>query len=252
MISAVILTHNEEKNIEGCLEAVKWCDEIIVIDDLSTDKTVELAKKQGAVVFSRNLNGNFSEQRNFGLSKAKGEWVLFIDADERVSEALWFEIMQHTNSPIGINEGYFLKRRDSIWNRELNFGETGNIKLLKVAKKRSGNWEGSVHEVWKVKGKTAVLNNPLMHYPHINVAKFLNEVNFYTDIRSRELFENKTKASILSVIVFPTVKFMQNYLFRQGFRDGIAGLLLAIMMSFHSFLVRSKLWLLWNKDRKQK
>lgn len=252
MISAIILTHNEEKNIKECLETVKWCDEIIVIDDVSTDRTVELAKKQGAVVFSRKLDGNFSDQRNFGLSKAKGEWVLFIDADERVSEALWFEIMQHTNSPIGVNVGFFIKRKDTIWNHELNFGETGSIKLLKLAKKGSGNWERSVHEIWKVKGNTAVLNNPLMHYPHINVAKFLKEINFYTGLRARELFENRTKASFLSIIFFPTGKFLQNYLFRQGFRDGIPGLLLALMMSFHSFLVRSKLWLLWNNDTKRK
>lgn len=247
MISAVILTHNEEKNIGSCLETVKWCDEILVIDDESTDKTIGVANKHGAQVYSRPLNGNFADQRNFGLSKAQGDWVIFIDADERVSEALWFEIMQHTNSPNRENAGFYIKRKDTIWNRELKYGETGNIKLLKLAKKTAGFWEGSVHEKWKVKGSTEMLKNPLMHYPHINISKFLTEINFYTDLRSRELFDKKVKTSFLSIIVYPVGKFIQNFFFKQGFRDGVPGLLLALMMSFHSFLARAKLWLLWDK-----
>src|SRR5579862_3720199 len=100
MISAVILTKNEEKNIEACLDSVSWCDEKIVIDDHSTDKTVDLAKKKDAKVYIRTMYNNFSDQRNYGLEKAKGDWILFIDADERVSSALWYEIMAHTNESI--------------------------------------------------------------------------------------------------------------------------------------------------------
>src|ERR1700722_13133913 len=100
MISAVILTKNEEKNIGACLDSTSWCDEKIVIDDHSTDKTVEIAKKRGATVISHSMQNDFSGQRNFGLEKAKGDWVFFIDADERVSSALWYEIMQHTSESI--------------------------------------------------------------------------------------------------------------------------------------------------------
>src|SRR5581483_6231991 len=100
MISAVILTKNEEKNIGACLDSVSWCDERIVIDDHSRDKTVDIAKEKGATVFTRLMENDFSGQRNFGLQKAQGEWVFFIDADERVSSALWYEIMQHTSESI--------------------------------------------------------------------------------------------------------------------------------------------------------
>ena len=83
-VSAVVLTHNEENNIADCLENLAWCNEIIVIDDNSEDRTVEIAKRYGVIIYSHSLDGDFSKQRNFGLQKAKNEWVLFVDADERV------------------------------------------------------------------------------------------------------------------------------------------------------------------------
>src|SRR3990167_2567557 len=98
MISAVILTHNDESTIDRTLESVSWCDEVIVVDDDSTDETVSIAKKFGAEVYSQTLNGDFSLQRNFGLTKAKGEWVLYVDSDEVVTTELGKEIrflMQH-------------------------------------------------------------------------------------------------------------------------------------------------------------
>src|SRR5579863_116306 len=119
MISAVILTRNEEKNIGACLDSISWCDEKIVIDDHSQDKTVEIAKKKGAKVFLRLMNNDFSEQRNYGLEKAKGDWVLFIDADERISSALWYEIMQHTSESIEDYVGFYIRREDTMWGKVL-------------------------------------------------------------------------------------------------------------------------------------
>jgi len=249
MISAVIITKNEEKNIGRCLDSVSWCDEWIVIDDLSQDKTIDIAKKKGASVFTHTMYDDFSEQRNFGLEKAKGDWILFIDADERVSSALWYEIMQHTSESIADTIGYYVKRQDTMWGRILKHGETGNVILLRLAKKGSGKWEGRVHERWNIQGRTQILRNPLDHFPHSTVADFLKEVNFYTDLRAEELFKNKTKSNWFSIIAYPKAKFIVNYFFKGGFLDGLPGLVVALMMSFHSFLVRGKLWLLWQKEK---
>ncbi len=250
MISVVILTKNEENNIAECLQNLSWCDERIVIDDESTDKTVHISKKHGATVYSHLSNGDFASQRNFGLEKAKGEWVLFIDADERVSDALAYEIMQHVNNAIDPYSGYFLKRIDKMWNSNLEHGEIGGIQLLRLAKKEAGHWIGKVHEKWQVKGTTHTLNNPLIHYPHQAITEFLQEINIYTDIRANELYENKITSNFFTIILYPTSKFIYNYFLRRGFQDGIPGLIIAIMMSFHSFLVRGKLWLLWQKKPK--
>lgn len=252
MISAVVLTKNEENNIVECLKLLKWCDQIIVIDDNSEDRTVEIAKKLGAKVFIHLLDGDFSQQRNFGLFKSKNDWVLFIDADERVTEALASEISNliHSTSSGQISnqyDGFYIRRRDFMWGRELKYGETGNIKLLRLAKKNKGKWEGKVHEEWKVKGRIGELKNPILHYPHQTITEFLKEVNFYTDIRAKELYEKGVKVNFFSIISYPKLKFFNNYFLKLGFLDGTAGLVHALMMSFHSFLVRGKLWLLWKR-----
>jgi glycosyltransferase involved in cell wall biosynthesis len=249
MITAVVLTKNEEKNIKECLESIKWCDEIILIDDESKDKTVKIAQNYKAKVFVNPLKNNFATQRNFGLKKAIGDWVFFIDADERVSEALWFEIMQHTNSSISDVSGFYIKRKDIIWGKELKFGETGNTKLLRLARREAGEWVGHVHEEWAIKGKKVTLKKELIHYPHQSVKEFLSEVNYYTDLRADELYRKGIKGSWIIIVLYPVGKFIKTYVAQQGFRDGVPGLITALMMSFHSFLVRSKLW---NKYRKSK
>ncbi|OGH23757.1 MAG: hypothetical protein A2958_03330 [Candidatus Levybacteria bacterium RIFCSPLOWO2_01_FULL_38_13] len=247
MISAVILTKNEEKNIEDCIKSVKWCDEIILIDDNSTDKTREIAEELGAKVFRRDLNGDFFSQRNFGLEKAKNEWVFFVDADERVTPSLCEEIIGLTNNPINQCSGFYIKRRDFTWGKELKHGETGNIWLLRLARKLQGKWEGKIHEEWKIKGKVGKLENSLYHYPHQTVNEFLTEINFYTNLRAKELFEKKVRSGFLEIIIYTKGKFILNYFLKLGFLDGIRGLIYALMMSFHSFLVRGKLWQLWQK-----
>jgi glycosyltransferase involved in cell wall biosynthesis len=247
MISAVVLTHNEEKNIKDCLVSLSWCDEIIVIDDNSTDKTVDIIKKTKANLYVRALNNNFSDQRNFGLSKTKGEWVLFVDADERVTSQLWYEIMQHSNQSINNEAGFYIKRQDYMWGRKLRYGETGNVKFVRFAKKDAGKWEGAVHEEWKINGNLATLKNPLLHYPHKNIVNFLNEINHYTDIRAEELYNKKVKLFWPTILIYPSAKFILNYIFKLGFLDGVPGLIFALIMSFHSFLVRGKLWLLLYK-----
>ncbi len=131
----------------------------------------------------------------------------------------------------------------------MRYGETGSIKLLRLAKKDSGIWEGKVHERWKVKGKVWELKNPLLHCPHQTISEFLSEINFYSTIRTQELFDQGVKTSVWQIIIYPLGKFIQNYFFKRGFLDGIPGFVVATIMSFHSFLVRGKLWQLWEKNK---
>lgn len=242
-ISAVILTKNEEQNITDCLKTLSWCDEIIVVDDNSIDKTAKLAEKFGANVFVHSLANDFSRQRNFGLQKTAADWILFIDADERVNDALQGEISQRINL-ISENTGYVIKRRDIMWGKELKFGETANLKLLRLAKKNTGIWSGAVHEKWRIKGNIGELRNSLIHYPHQTLKKFIGEINFYTDLRAIELYKQGKKANWVYVLVYPIGKFLFNYFLKGGIFDGVRGLLVAIAMSLHSFLVRAKLYML--------
>lgn len=240
MITAVVLTKNEEKNIVDCLESLKFCDEILVIDDNSEDRTEEIAKSFNAQVIKHSLDNDFSSQRNFGLEKASNDWVFFVDADERISDILSKEIIYATSR--SKYNGFLLKRNDIIWSKKLKHGETGQINLLRLARKDSGKWEGKVHEQWKVNGELGTLSNPLDHYPHQTITEFLKEINYYTDIRAKELFSKGVEVKWYHVVLYPKAKFIVNFFLRLGFLDGPQGFVFAIMMSFHSFLVRGKLW----------
>ena len=156
--------------------------------------------------------------------------------------------MQVINEPFDSINGYYLYRKDTMWGKVLQYGETGHTKLLRLAKKSTGEWKGLVHETWDIKGKKKVLRNHLDHFPHSSVTEFLREINYYTDVRAHELYEKKVRATWWMVLLYPVGKFIGNYYFKAGFRDGVPGFIVAMLMSFHSFLVRSKLWRLQIKS----
>ena len=247
-LSAVVLTKNEEENLRDCLESLKFCDEVIVIDDESKDKTVNIAKESGAKIFIRPLGGDFSAQRNLGLEKATNRWVLFVDADERVSQKLEEEILDEINRPGNPHVGYYMRRDDYLWGKKLKFGETANLLFLRLARKSGGKWERCVHEVWKVTGRTKTLNSPLLHYPHQTLREFIKDINFHSDLDVDAKKKEGKKSNLMKIIFWPRGKFINNWIFRLGFLDGNRGFMLALMMSFHSFLSWSKLWI-YQKQR---
>lgn len=240
MISAVVLTHNNASTIGETLKSLSWADEIIIIDDNSTDETVALVKKRGEKAYAHALGGDFASQRNFGLAKARGEWVLFVDSDEVVSSALVQEVKTRTKD-LQI-AGYYIARKDILWGKMLAHGEVGGIRLLRLAKKDAGRWVRPVHEVWEIKGKTEELVHPLLHYPHPDVAQFLSDIDRYSTINANYFYAQQKHTQAWQIAVYPTAKFFLNYVWRMGFLDGMQGAILAIMMSFHSFLTRAKLY----------
>lgn len=242
MISAVVLTRNDEAVLARCLESLLWCDEVVTVDDNSTDGTVAVAKKYGAKVFTHALNNDFAAQRNFGMKKAEGEWVLFVDSDEVVSEELKKEVNQTVNGKRQTVKGYFIRRKDFWGGKWLTQGETANVRILRLGRKDAGKWEQPVHEEWKIVGVVGTLVHPLLHYPHQNVAQFLEKVNRYSTFYARHLHSQGVREPAWHIVVKPTAKFFVNYLWRLGFLDGTAGMAHALIMSLHSFLVRGKLW----------
>jgi glycosyltransferase involved in cell wall biosynthesis len=242
MISAVILSHNDQDSIARTLASVSWCDERIVIDDFSSDKTTQIAKKQKATVYQHHVNDDFAAQRNFGLEKTKGDWVLFIDSDEVVSPELAGEIQEKITSNYS---GFYVKRQDWLFGKALQHGETARVRLLRLAKKNAGMWGRPVHETWNITGEVGEFDHPLDHFPHQNVAQFISEINWYSSLNAKYLFEQKTHVSWWQILIYPKAKFFKDYFWYCGFLDGTAGAVVALTMSFHSFLTRAKLYLLW-------
>ncbi|MBI5019004.1 glycosyltransferase family 2 protein [Candidatus Gottesmanbacteria bacterium] len=239
-ISAVVLTQNCASTLAATLESLSFCDEIIVIDDHSTDDSGAIAKKYDAVVYTRSLDGDFAAQRNFGLAKATHDWVLFIDSDEVVSQALAHEIREAIQS-VDV-KGFYVKRRDILWGTPMVHGETADVRLLRLAKKGSGKWTRPVHEVWNVTGVVGTLEHPLDHTPHPSVADFLSDINHYSTINAAHFYKSGVRVTVWQIIGYPIAKFIRNYVIKRGYKDGTPGIIVALMMSFHSFLTRSKLW----------
>ena len=240
-VTAVVLTKNEEDNLSVCLESISWADEIVVIDDYSSDNTFNVARKHGAKIFERRLNNNFAQQRNFGLTKAKNKWVLFIDADEVVSSELKNSIKQILKH--SINDGYTVVRKNYFHQKELNYGEWGRTELVRIGRKKAGIWQRAVHEYWAI-NDVGRLNGTLIHYSPKNIKDFVSKLGRYSKLHAEENIREGKNANSYKVIVYPLGKFIKNYLLKQGYKDGIQGFIMAVMMSFHSFLAWGQLWLL--------
>jgi len=243
-LSVVILTKNEQENIEKALKSVLFADEIIIIDDNSIDETLDIAKKYTSNIIKKSVSGNFSNQRNYGIQKSKGEWILFLDADEEVTYELKNEIQLFLKSEMNYSCVY-IKRRDYWWGKELKYGEVQKVYkngLIRLIKRNSGKWEGLVHEKYLFDGLSLKLNSFIKHYPHPTIRQFIEDINFYSNMRAIELKDNNKKTNVFDISFTPLFKFIDNYFFKLGFLDGVQGFVYSFLMSFHSFLVRAKLY----------
>jgi glycosyltransferase involved in cell wall biosynthesis len=238
-LSIVILTKNEEKNLEKLLPSLSFAEEIVIVDDNSEDKTISVAEDYGARVYKRKLNNDFAAQRNYGLAKAKGDWILFLDADEEITPELGREIEQ-----VAGHDGYYIKRQDKLWGKLMTGTEAGRTRLIRLIKRGKGKWVRRVHEYLVEPKTTATLENALIHSPHTTLNEFIKDVNYYSTIHALENRREGKKSSLFKIIFFPSVKFLYNWLVLGGYKDGSQGFVVSLVMSLHSFLSWSKLWLM--------
>lgn len=242
-LTAVVLTHNNQDHVIDCLESLNWCPHILVIDDYSTDYTVDLISQRGIQVLQHRLGQNFSQHRNFALSHVETEWAIFIDSDERVTTKLAKEIQSKLiEDPNAV--AYRLHRYDYFLGKHLAHGDTGNWNQVRLGKVKQGKWHSPVHETWEFSGHIGQLDNYLVHYPHPTISNFIEDINFYTTIRAKELFSQGKVSTWWHIILYPCAKFIRSYFFEKGYLDGVHGFVHAMLMTFHSFLVRSKLYVL--------
>lgn len=182
------------------------------------------------------------------LTKAKTTWVLFVDSDEKISQNLKKEILEVIQS--SEYDAYYVPRLDIFMGRELRHGETGHARFVRLAKKDFGRWIRPVHETWIPSSKNkeiGTLQHPLIHESHPTISSFLEKINNYSTIDADYRFKQGVKSSLWQIWVYPMAKFIYNYFFKLGILDGTPGTIMAIMMSFHSYLTWTKLYLLWHK-----
>lgn len=246
-LSVIIIAKNAENDIVDAVSSVKFADEIVVIDNGSEDRTVEISQKQGVKVFLSSSN-DFSEQRNFGLKKAKGDWVLYIDTDERVSSELAENIRQVVSEKKDFS-AYKIKRKNFYYGAyEWPFIE----KLERLfEKKKLNGWYGKLHESPKVTGEIGELDGFLLHYTHRDLTSMLQKTIEWSKIEA----ELRIGASHPKMTWwrFPRVMisaFFDSYVKQGGWRVGTVGLVESIYQSFSIFITYARLWELQKSNKK--
>ncbi len=238
-ISGVLITFNEEKNMEECLSGLNFCDEIIVVDSESVDRTAEIARKMGARVYTHAFS-NFSDQKNYGIGQAIGEWVFLIDADERVSGALGEEIKRTVSD--AKFEAYEVLRRNRIFGRWMAHGINSGDFQLRLVKKNKAVFQGLVHERISLDEKVGKLKNRLLHHSTPSIASYMNKLNVYTELEVQILKSRNEKPSIHQLKWRPLMVFIRTAFLKRGVLDGTEGLFFAILSAYYDFVNRAKHW----------
>jgi (heptosyl)LPS beta-1,4-glucosyltransferase len=254
MISAVINTLNEEKNLERCLKCLSWVDEIVVCDDGSVDRTVEIAKQFGAKIYHHKFAGFVEAARNFAIEKAMGGWILVVDADEEIPSILASKLKEIANTKFArakkmlrVEPDFVRISRKNIifgkWVRHSGWWPDYNVRFFKKGKVK---WQEKIHEVPKTEGRGFELEAKeglaIVHYNYNSIGQFLDRLNRYTEIEAQDLIKEGYKFDWRDLISKPTGEFLSRFFARQGYKDGLHGLVLAVLQSFSFFVAYLKVW----------
>lgn len=242
-LSVVISAFNEEDKIRDCLESIKWADEIVFVDNSSTDKTAQIAKQYTSKIFTRPNNPMLNVNKNFGFSKATGEWILSLDADERVTPELAKEIKLVVSSQSSV-VGYWIPRKNIIFGKWIEHTGWYPDYQLRLFKKGKGKFpEVHVHEMIKVPGQTKKLANHIEHLNYQTISQFLYKLsNIYTPNEAQILIKNGYQFNWLDSIKMPAKEFINRFFAEKGYRDGLHGLVLSLLMAFYHLIIFVTIW----------
>ena len=242
-ISAVIITKNEEHNIRECLKSVDWVDQIVVVDAESHDRTQEIAKEFTGQLFVRPWPG-FGAQKNFGIDQARSDWILILDADERVSSELQAEIQNLLHSwSVADPVAFEVPRRNIFYGKWVRWGGAYpdcQIRLFRKGKAKYNDVE--VHENLLVSGEVGVLKGYFDHYTERQIVDHFRKFNLYTTLAARQKRKSTDQVHWHHLLFNPLIVFLKTYLLRRGFRDGIRGFIFAVFASMYTFVKYAKLW----------
>jgi glycosyltransferase involved in cell wall biosynthesis len=240
-LSVTIITKNEASDIQGALASVAWADEVVVVDAESTDDTAALATACGARVVLRAWPG-YSAQKNFAASLTTHDWILSLDADERVTPALADEI-RHLLDTTPAHQAYRIPRVTWHLGRWVRSTDWYPDYQLRLYDRRAAEWTGRyVHEGIRVTGTIGRLRHELEHFAYRDIADHLETMDRYTTLAARQMHEAGRRASALSVALHPPFAFFRNYVLRGGFRDGAPGFIVSAMNAYYVLLKFAKLW----------
>jgi glycosyltransferase involved in cell wall biosynthesis len=247
-LTATVITRNESRHIGDALRSLSWADEIVVVDSHSTDDTVAIARRHATRVELREWEG-YGAQKNYAADVASNDWILSIDADERVTPALAGEIQSVLRrGPEAA--GYRIPRRTWYLGRWIRTTDWYPDYQLRLYDRRAGRWNTSrVHESVELRGRRGMLAHALDHYAYRDISHHLATIDRYTTLAAEQWNAEGRRTTALAIAVHPPLAFLRNYLLRGGIRDGAAGLLVSVLNSYYVFLKFAKLWELQQSAR---
>ncbi|MDX8572505.1 glycosyltransferase family 2 protein [Elizabethkingia sp. HX QKY] len=233
-VSGLIITYNEERNIAAVLSCFNFCDEIIVVDSFSTDKTVETAQQNPKVKVYQQEFVDYTKQRNKALSLAENDWVFFLDGDERTTPDLEKEIIETINNKDS-KDAYYIYRIFFVGQKKINFSGTQNDKNFRLFRKSKAFYTETkkVHETLEVQGSTGILKHKLLHYSFEDFESFKKKMVYYGLLKGTELVEKGKKYSVFTRWSKVAFKFIKTYFLKLGILDGIDGLKISYLQSLY-------------------
>ena len=249
-VSAIVVCFNEEENIGACLASLSWCDEIVVVDSFSTDRTVEIARQYTDRVIQRKWAG-YRDQKAFAHSLVTKDWVLLVDADERVTPELRNEMQQAINQDGGRYSGYAVPRLVFYLGRWWRRGGWYPDYDIRLFRRERATWGGSdPHEKILVGGPVRRLRSPLHHFSYRNMEDHLARINRFTTVSSGELRKEGRRWRWTDALFRPAFRFFKFYILKRGFMEGFGGFYVAVMAAVYVFLRYAKLWELELEEKK--
>jgi glycosyltransferase involved in cell wall biosynthesis len=240
-ISATIITFNEENNIKRCIKSLDFCDEIIVVDSLSNDNTCAIAKELGVKVINQKFLGHIA-QKQLAVDNCNNDWILSLDADEEVSKELKESILTLVTSDL-VNDAYSMNRVSFHLGRWIRYGGWYPDKKVRLFNKLKASWGGyNPHDKVIVNGSVGHLKGDLLHYVFDDLRHNIDTNNSYSSIMANDLNKNGKKFSYIKLFLKPVGKFLEVYIYKKGFLDGMAGFIIAVGASYSMFLKFAKLW----------
>jgi glycosyltransferase involved in cell wall biosynthesis len=241
-ISACVITFNEQENIRDCLESLKWADEIVVVDSGSTDRTLQIAKEFTDRVIYHQWEG-MNAQREYTLSQAGNDWVLCLDADERVTPELRQEIERRLETEAGVIDGYRLRRRTYYLGQWIRHGGWYPDWKLRLFRKSKARYVGEdPHDLPQVDGAVSDLEGHIDHYTYVDMSNHLRAIDSFSRTVAENRFREGKRFRLITLLVRPPWKWVEMYIVKLGFLDGLPGFIIAVFSAFYVFLRYAKLW----------
>ncbi|MGB9628914.1 MAG: glycosyltransferase family 2 protein [Thermodesulfobacteriota bacterium] len=240
-ISVYVLTFNNRRTIERCLKSLQWADELVIVDSLSTDGTVEICKRYTEKVYQRPWTDH-RDQYQYAADLTTHQWIMFVDADEEIPPELVEEIrneLDGRNSPF---DGYLVYRRTYYLGRWIRYGGWYPDCEIRLYRRDRGRWEGGLHAKVVVDGKVGVLKNQYLHYTYRDISDQIQTIDRYSKIAAEDMVESGEKFSLFKLLFHPPFRFVKEYLFKLGFLDGLPGLIIIVSTMFYVFIKYAKLW----------